>query len=534
MNEKQKLFVILFIPLFAALFVIFKVSVAEQAYHIQDYRINIDLKGDSAVVDEKFIYVLESSYHELYRWFYTANNPLSRLRIMEYSCPEGSTFRMNRLRNGLELVCEGEFNPGVYTVEFVYEIPEPFECASDGCLFHWIVFSEDHARIEKLYGKINADDFETFPLSEKTQNTFYVEDLPGNVPFEIAASVSPPKGAYRHISSAISEYKRIKSRLLFFGYIYRFRKVVFASIAVLFTSVLFAIYMKYGKDFEPSAPEILHYPPEDIRPHELDMYYGRFIGKLEKEVGDAVLLDLARRGVLRIGKKMIIYLDKMKDLDDFESNLLNFYIKYGKREGNRVIFDTEEFKRRLKNRSFALRVSYDLQSIGPTEFMEKNLKRIYDRSGSNLALGVAVLYTLLPFVVLYFESRLFKTFGSGLFAIMFQGFLTIFLLVLLDDFVFGRYTKEGRVKKAYWDAFANLLKNYSLIKKYTPQDIDMWGKWLVYATVFGCADNVVKAMRDLHIELPNVDISTGLRIHTSVWTSTSSALPSHSGGVGAK
>ena len=95
-------------------------------------------------------------------------------------------------------------------------------------------------------------------------------------------------------------------------------------------------------------------------------------------------------------------------------------------------------------------------------------------------------------------------------------------LVLIDSYCFGRFKKDVYKEVLLWRAFARLLGDYSLIKKYAPQDILMWGNWLVYATALGKADNVIKAMKEFNIQIPNIDYNSYYYIYPAAIYSTAS------------
>ena len=79
------------------------------------------------------------------------------------------------------------------------------------------------------------------------------------------------------------------------------------------------------------------------------------------------------------------------------------------------------------------------------------------------------------------------------------------------------------------------------MKKYEPEDLSMWGDWLVFATAFGCAEKVLARMKQQKIVLPYVP-SYGMNLyyysllrrsaHTQLATNAGKTVGSFSGSVG--
>ena len=74
---------------------------------------------------------------------------------------------------------------------------------------------------------------------------------------------------------------------------------------------------------------------------------------------------------------------------------------------------------------------------------------------------------------------------------------------MLPEKVAGHWTVEGREYNAKWMNFKRYIKDFSLINEYPPESIEIWNKYLVYATAFGIADNVKKSMEK---KIPEKDL----------------------------
>lgn len=72
---------------------------------------------------------------------------------------------------------------------------------------------------------------------------------------------------------------------------------------------------------------------------------------------------------------------------------------------------------------------------------------------------------------------------------------------------FKKWTKKGREHYLKWTAFKQFLLDFGSFKDKEIPEIALWDKYLVYATVFGIAKQVEKAMK-IHLSSMNIDDTT--------------------------
>ena len=65
-------------------------------------------------------------------------------------------------------------------------------------------------------------------------------------------------------------------------------------------------------------------------------------------------------------------------------------------------------------------------------------------------------------------------------------------------------TDLGAEQRYYWDSFRNMLRDIAHLEEAEVQSLVLWNRLLVYATLFGFADQVSKVMklRQIHLENP--------------------------------
>jgi len=77
----------------------------------------------------------------------------------------------------------------------------------------------------------------------------------------------------------------------------------------------------------------------------------------------------------------------------------------------------------------------------------------------------------------------------------------VIIASLFPRTLFGYWKKEYSKEKLEWDAFKRHLTEYSRLEQYGTQDINMWGKWLVYGTSLGVGEQVANTLKTLNIPL---------------------------------
>ena len=103
-------------------------------------------------------------------------------------------------------------------------------------------------------------------------------------------------------------------------------------------------------------------------------------------------------------------------------------------------------------------------------------------------------------------TSLFKIFSGTLtaFEIVFLSSIVLgtasLISIMLPEKIAGQWTTYGREYYAQWHSFKKYIEDYSLIKEYSPKSVNVWDKYLVYATALGIADEVKKSME---MSIPN-------------------------------
>ena len=143
--------------------------------------------------------------------------------------------------------------------------------------------------------------------------------------------------------------------------------------------------------------------------------------------------------------------------------------------------------------------------------------------------------------ILYFAFALMLLFIFPLSIILIiDGILAAKIAKKLD-----RLTQEGIDEQEKWKGLKKYMEDFSLLNEKEVPDLTLWEEFLVYATVFGIADKVIKQLKIVYPEIENMDNMNSasyvyLMSHTdfnssfssAINSSISSAMSSGSGGGG--
>ncbi|RLF98906.1 MAG: DUF2207 domain-containing protein, partial [Candidatus Wolframiiraptor sp.] len=183
------------------------------------------------------------------------------------------------------------------------------------------------------------------------------------------------------------------------------------------------------------------------------------------------------------------------------------------------------------DRKRAIKLARDIRWVTRTPSRRPALSLIV--SGRRRIVPFALLAATLFFISLVFMQML--PYFSSITTQIFVGSL-IFLIqslvaVAAPSTLFGRWRGSTYKEKLEWDAFKKFLSDLALIKRYAPQDISIWGEWLIYGTALGVGDKVVKAMNELNISLREASIAVRMpRAFTPIMVITSTRSGGGGGG----
>lgn len=102
------------------------------------------------------------------------------------------------------------------------------------------------------------------------------------------------------------------------------------------------------------------------------------------------------------------------------------------------------------------------------------------------------------------------------FLMVIPGVITMVFLLIISRFM-ERRTQKGADAYAKCEALKRWLKDFSRLKERPVLDIKVWGEFLVYAYLFGVADEVIDELRDTVPELFTEDATLAASSYYVPW-----------------
>ena len=278
----------------------------------------------------------------------------------------------------------------------------------------------------------------------------------------------------------------------------------------LFTPVILALlYVTFGREKRFVVPKYLStVPNKERKPWVVNLVFNGDAFDFDENGFYATLLDLHRRGKIRISPKngglAIQVLNQAGD-DTYENRVLGFLSDMSK--GG--VMDTDSIKelasdftsssdRWSRLMHIQRELNYLVREAEPrvaSEFMVSGRKRILP-----IALTSAT-FLVASFLAMFLLPNLSSLLTSAVVASVIPVVQSV-IAIAFPSTLFGKWLGLSYREKLEWGSFRRFLSDLALIRKYAPEDLSMWGEWLVYATALGVGDAVVRAMKELKIELP--------------------------------
>ncbi len=272
-----------------------------------------------------------------------------------------------------------------------------------------------------------------------------------------------------------ASYSRIKA-ILFIWFICLFASICYLKITSSKNKKA-DFQQEYLREF-PAAygPEVLEY-------------------LLEKNVSEAsfsaTILSLVDKKVLTVQEEknknktdyILTWNGKEENLGQAEKQVLDLLIKD---VGNGKEVSLEAFKKYGKSTRHAEKMMDAYQNFIDISVEKAKEENFFQQTPLSkiLTIILAFLGILIAFVVSTFD--------------MFFAVIAIFalsLLALLYALSIYFYTAKGREDLAKWNAFKKFLEDFSTFDEKELPEVPLWNKYLVYASVLGCAETLQKQMK---------------------------------------
>ncbi|MCP1714658.1 putative membrane protein [Methanocalculus alkaliphilus] len=548
---------------------------------VTSYEVSWQEDGD---LIERYIYSVRSAgeYRMLYRAW---KAPLihgdmisgePHIRLISASAPAGSTAYLKTEDGGVHLfngddprarslvsdlaypnevgiINPDYFTPGLYTVEYVYQMVPPVEYDRDAVHIN-LMLADEHIPYESVTITLISDritDVFTHPPSYEVETREGMVVITGRSPSNERIGVEflmtpdaldQVAGVKRQVEGVREKTESANNRYLL-GFLIADLLLIIGKILVVITPfLLLLLYYLYGREKEFTVPEYLStVPDETMPPWQVNLVFNKDAFTADENGFYATLLDLHRKKKIEIRenpdeKGVTIRLLKVEGDDPYEQRVINFIHLNSDESG---ILDTgyfEEVAKRAKTSSADEQIAIALKD-NLNDLMSWSDERISGRyavSGREkpaIILAGAMSLTLVGILAFLLTIDIERTLLAAMLLFVVVA-VQAGIAVALPSTVFGHWKEDYYRLKLEWSSFRRFLTDMSMIKKYSPDDMNMWGIWLIYGTALGVGENVQKAMKELKVDISQ----SGYYVPTYVWFagfySISTFSPPSQGGGG--
>ena len=277
----------------------------------------------------------------------------------------------------------------------------------------------------------------------------------------------------------------------------------FAYISSIITVILMIIpafiYTRYARGSSSLYKNSIQTQiPTDHSPLFVNILLDGVVGEVNVNAYSATLLDLIERGyftIINSNEEDIVVKASSKNTDllkQYELDVYDYVNKFVKDDGNISFRDISTYYGAFDSfmSAWVIDTSHEVTSL--------DVRRYFDDRGHTYSIFFSAIAIFASVILLYLTCSVFKYGAFNMVAIILSILLIIeaVLFIVISNRHMGKWTTEGREFYDKWTNFKKYLKDHSLIMEKPPESVQVWGKFLVYATALGCAEEVTKNMKE--------------------------------------
>lgn len=299
--------------------------------------------------------------------------------------------------------------------------------------------------------------------------------------------------------------------------------------------------IKNSKKLKPTQ-EMEYYremPSVDSTPTEALSLLTKQIGGFNNSIYlgrifSATLLDLSLKKILAFtvnGKIITIQIleQEPKGLTSDELAIFEFLKEATKKTDNQLT--TKELEKYIKKSSSkVLKLGVDIDTKTEQNLYQKELaSKEGKKKKTDLVTYIILLAVAIPFLICgWVMLSVFNLVAIGILPLIVAVIVQLIVLSILASKT-NVLTQKGIDEHAKWKGLKKYMEDFSLLDKREVPEIVIWEKFLVYATVFGIANKVLKQLKMVY---PNLEEQLGtnhygymyLMLHTDFSNSFSNAI----------
>lgn len=292
-----------------------------------------------------------------------------------------------------------------------------------------------------------------------------------------------------------------------------------SAFLVIFPIVLRIKKREHFTRFKPEmTPDYYRDIPENIPPAVLDKlycYYGKG-GNLSNQIS-GTFIDMIYRKIIKVsyeqkGRKTETYISLVKkefkpnEVTEYERVLIKFFftdIAQGKE-----FISINEIKKYCKKKKNAAYISPMINSFN-SKLDTMWRKYNYIENKKNVVPKVFLIQIISSLVIVIvaftlFSKKVMPLFSSA-YLILIAGASLSFVISLIVSASKKMLNQRGENSLALWKGFYKFLNDFTLLDEKELPELFMWEKYLVYATVLGVAEKVLKNLKLRYPQLNDPD-----------------------------
>lgn len=328
-------------------------------------------------------------------------------------------------------------------------------------------------------------------------------------------------------------------------------KTVIIAVMVIIDIILLRQTVKYIKIFKNTKKliptEKYEYfrekPDKNSTPADALFLYNNGVNAASTAFGNvfsATLLNLSLKGYFKItveqnekGKKETLIYKTKKNIEDlqYEEERIARFVKNAIDSKEKITI--KELQKYIRNHASS--VSSLIEKTGIETKNKNKMTENFDEEKSkekSKYIGIAIVYFAVAMFCITFLPVVILLIINAILALMINGKLS-------------NLTQKGIDEREKWKGLKKYMEDFSLLNEKEIPALEVWEEYLVYATVFGIADKVIKQLKMVYPQIDEMDdFNTAsyiyLMSHTNfnssfskaINSSISSTMSSGSGGGG--
>ena len=246
---------------------------------------------------------------------------------------------------------------------------------------------------------------------------------------------------------------------------------------------------------------------DDSLPTDAAFLKSYYIESRVPNIVSAMLLDLAL-------KKAISF--EINDKKNIKVNLLLNVENNTLKEEEKILYEYLS-KIAKKDNSFSMKemekyIEKHISSFNKmSEKIIKETKKTQERKGNynkendkHREKYTVILIFSIVFLVFFMLALIASTVVYSRWYVFLIPIITMILFILFSCILMSRYsylTQKGINEKEMWEGLQKYMEDFSLLNEKEVPDLVLWEKYLVYATVFGISEKVIKQLK---VAYPNI------------------------------